>query len=132
MQLSKIILHCSATPNGRPHTAEDIHRWHKEPSKGYDGIGYHFVIRVDGTVDNGRPVYWAGAHAYGHNTGSIGICMIGTDDYSKEQWAALATLVKKLTGEYHTISEIIGHNEVSKKTCPGFNVQEWLEYQGIN
>jgi len=124
MQLNKIVIHCSATPNGRPHTAADIHRWHLE--RGWSGIGYHFVIRVDGTVDNGRPVYWTGAHAKGHNTGSIGICMIGTDSYSEQQWKSLTGLIADLTMDHESIKEIIGHNCISNKTCPGFNVQEWL------
>ena len=82
----KVIIHCSATPNGRNDQAEDIHRWHKE--KGWDGIGYHYVITVDGKLQAGRPEYWTGSHAYGHNTGSIGVCMIGTDEYNKEHLRA--------------------------------------------
>ena len=119
----KVILHCSATPNGRNDQAEDIHRWHKE--KGYDGIGYHHVITVDGKLQSGRPEYWTGAHAKGHNTGSIGICMIGTDEYNLDQWAILDKLLRKLSCKYDDL-KIIGHNEISDKSCPGFDVQWWL------
>ena len=120
--IDKIVIHCSATTNGRHHTAEDIHRWHKE--RGWSGIGYHYVIRVDGVLDSGRPHYWTGSHAKGHNTNSIGICLIGTDDFNEQQWAILEMLVSKLLHEY-PLADVIGHNEVSDKQCPGFNVQEW-------
>ena len=123
MLIREIIIHCSDTPNGREHTAEDIHRWHKE--KGWDGIGYHYVIRLDGTVDRGRPEYWTGAHASGHNSGSIGICLIGRDDYTDEQWDALGAMVEIIKNDYPH-AKVIGHNEISNKDCPGFNVQRWL------
>lgn len=118
----KIVIHCSATPNGRYHNAEDIHNWHKQ--RGWSGIGYHYVIRTDGIIDNGRPEYWEGAHAKGHND-SIGICLIGTDEYSPQQWASLTKLTDELRHKYDGIN-VIGHNEVSSKSCPGFDVQKWL------
>ena len=121
--MKEIIIHCSATPNGRHHTAEDIHRWHLE--KGWSGIGYHYVIGVDGIVETGRPEYWMGAHAKGHNKKSIGICLIGTDDFSEDQWCSLKILVSKMICKYQD-AKVIGHNEVSSKTCPGFDVQEWM------
>lgn len=121
--MDKLIIHCSATPNGRDNSAEDIHRWHKQ--KGWDGIGYHYVIRIDGTIESGRPEYWAGAHAKGHNSGSIGICMIGTDKYTSAQWLSLRDLIDQLSILYPNIG-IIGHNEVSGKDCPGFDVQKWV------
>lgn len=124
--MKEIIIHCSATPNGRHHTAEDIHRWHTEPPRNWSGIGYHYVIRVDGVLEVGRPEYWTGAHAKGHNTGSIGICLIGTDKYNLDQWLILKKLLNKLSVKYID-AKIIGHNEISSKSCPGFDVQEWLE-----
>lgn len=123
-EITKIIIHCSATPNGRDDTAEDIHRWHRE--KGWDGIGYHYVITVNGKLENGRPEYWAGAHATGHNNNSIGICMIGTDEYNVDQWSILSNLVRKLLIKYPN-AEVIGHNEISDKKCPGFDVQWWIK-----
>ena len=124
MKINKIIIHCSATPTGRETTAEEIHAWHK--ARGWDGIGYHYVIKIDGTIENGRPDYWLGAHASGHNKGSLGICMIGLDEFTTEQWTSLSELISALTNKHHGINEIIGHNEISKKTCPGFDVQQWL------
>ncbi len=126
--INKIVIHSSATPNGRHHTAEDIHRWHKE--RDWDGIGYHYVIRVDGVLDRGRPHYWQGSHAKGHNHNSIGICMIGTDDFNEQQWAILEMTVSKLIHQYGIV-EVIGHNEISDKTCPGFDVQAWLNNANI-
>lgn len=125
LPIRKIVIHCSDTPNGRPHTAEHIHVWHKERDNPFDGIGYHYVIRVDGVIENGRPEFWQGAHASGHNKNSIGICMIGTDEYSLDQWMALSELVNGILARYPE-SKVIGHNEVSNKICPGFDVQYWL------
>ncbi len=125
MFIREIVIHCSDSPNGREHTAEDIHRWHKE--KGWDGIGYHYVITTHGEIQNGRPEYWTGAHASGHNTGSIGICLIGRDDYSDLQWNSLEALISDLQKK-HPNAKVIGHNEISNKTCPGFNVQRWLKH----
>ena len=121
--MKEIIIHCAATPNGKNFTAKDIHDWHLE--RGWSGIGYHYVIRVDGVLEVGRPEYWVGAHAKGHNTGTIGICLIGTDEYSLDQWSILKKLLTKLSAKYIN-AKIIGHNEISSKTCPGFDVQEWL------
>lgn len=125
--MKEIVIHCSATPNGREDTAKDIHGWHL--AKGWDGIGYHYVIEVD-RIANGRPEYWKGAHAGSHNPNSIGICMIGTDVYNKVQWDLLENLVKELIIKYPGV-KVIGHNEISKKTCPGFDVQWWLKNQSI-
>ena len=122
--MKEIIIHCSATPNGRHHTAEDIHRWHLE--RGWDGIGYHYVITVKGQLQRGRPEYWQGSHARGHNEDSIGICMIGTDEFNLDQWSILENLVRKLIIKYPE-AKVMGHNEVSDKKCPGFDVQWWLE-----
>lgn len=123
----KIVIHCSDTPNGRPNTAEDIHRYHLE--NGWSGIGYHYVICVDGKVEAGRPEYWKGSHVKGHNTDSIGICMIGTDVYSNQQWESLRQLIGGLRFKYPD-ANVLGHRELdSKKTCPNFDVQNWLAYE---
>lgn len=128
MKIDKIIIHCSATPNGRKDTAENIHQWHLD--RGWDGIGYHYVIEVNGRLVNGRPDYWMGSHASGHNKNSIGICMIGTNKYDVDQWSVLDNLIRKLCIKYPE-AKVIGHNEISKKTCPGFDVQWWLKNKSI-
>ena len=85
----KAVIHCSDSPQGRGDNAQTIHRWHKE--RGFDGIGYHYVILEDGTVENGRPEFWSGAHAKGHND-AIGICFIGDEDFTEAQFQSLAKL----------------------------------------
>lgn len=123
MKIKKIVIHCSDTPNGRPHTAEDIHRWHLE--RGWDGIGYHHVIGLKGEIESGRPHYWMGSHVAGHNKNTIGICLIGRDTFTTEQCAVLTYLVNDLI-KNNPDAEVVGHYELDpKKTCPNFDVQSW-------
>ena len=126
--IDKIVIHCSASPNGRNDTAEDIHRWHLE--RGWSGIGYHYVIEVPGKLSVGRPEYWQGAHAKGNNKRTLAVCMVGTDQFNVDQWSILQNLVRKLMIK-HPNAKVIGHNEVSDKTCPGFDVQFWLHRNGL-
>ncbi|AFM54869.1 amidase [Marinomonas phage P12026] len=121
--MKKIVIHCSDTPNGRDDTAEDIHGWHL--AKGWDGIGYHHVIEVGGAVRAGRPHYWIGSHVAGYNEDSLGICMIGRDQFDGDQWRALEGLVLSLNAQYPD-AEVLGHRDLdSKKTCPNFDVRSW-------
>ena len=125
LKIDKIIIHCSDTPNGREHNAADIHRWHKQ--RGWDGIGYHYVIKLNGIVEKGRPEYWQGAHASEHNANSIGICLIGRDIFKRSQMKALKTLISDIMMR-HNIDKVCGHYELDhKKTCPNFDVKEWLQ-----
>ena len=71
--IDTIIVHCSATPAGRDNSAADIRRWHRQ--RGFSDIGYHFVVRLDGTIEAGRPLELPGAHCRGHNLRSIGVCL---------------------------------------------------------
>ena len=73
--ISEIIVHCSATPEGKDYPIDTIRQWHKE--RGFSDIGYHYVVHLDGRVEDGRDVNIAGAHCSGHNSRSIGICYIG-------------------------------------------------------
>ncbi len=124
--IDKIVIHCSDTPSGRPDTAEDIHRWHQE--RGWDGIGYHYVICLDGSVQRGRPDYWKGAHAGKYNTNSIGICLIGRDAYNEDQMDALYGLLVNKLQEYPD-AKVCGHSDLDPKKpqCPGFDLKNWLE-----
>lgn len=128
-KINKIIVHCSATPEGRDYTVADIDRWHKQ--RGWKGIGYHFVVYRDGSVHTGRDVSQIGAHVTGQNTGSIGICYIGgmtadnkqaKDTRTPAQRAALRDLVNRLKTEYPTAT-IHGHREFANKACPCFDVK---------
>ena len=133
--ISKIILHCSATPGGRDVTVDDIRRWHL--ANGWDDIGYHFCIYADGSTHRGRDLDKSGAHTYGHNRNSIGICYIGgvdkdmnpTDTMTEMQDIAVIELVKSLRLMFGELS-LHGHNEFSSKSCPSFDVQD--KYKFLN
>ena len=74
-KINEIIVHCTATPEGKDFSVADIDRWHR--ARGFDGIGYHYVVCRDGSVHKGRDVAKSGAHCKGHNAGSIGVCYVG-------------------------------------------------------
>lgn len=127
--IDKIILHCSATPEGRNYTVAQIRQWHI--ARKFSDIGYHFVIYRDGTVHRGRPVAQIGAHTTGQNAHSIGICYIGgmTADNSKPkdtrteaQRLALIKLLREIKASYPSAT-IYGHNEFANKACPSFIVK---------
>ena len=132
--INKIIVHCSATPEGRDVDAATIDMWHKE--RGWSGIGYHYVIKLDGSIEYGRDINKTGAHVKNHNKGSIGICYIGGCDASmkdkdtrtQEQKESLLLLLKTLK-KMHPDATIHGHNEFAPKACPCFNANE--EYCNI-
>jgi N-acetylmuramoyl-L-alanine amidase len=136
--IKNIVIHCSASPNGDAAVDRGvINRWHLE--KGWAGIGYHYVIEVDGRVAPGRPESAIGAHVAGENASSIGICMVGTDRFSEAQWESLRDLVLELTERYLPAPAVWGHRDFSPdrdgdgvieawehfKLCPGFDVSEW-------
>lgn len=130
-RLNEIIIHCAATPEGKHFTANDIDRWHRQ--NGWAGIGYHFVVLLDGTVEVGRPLNKVGAHVAGRNTGTIGICYIGgvaadgrtaKDTRTAAQQAALMSLCKDLIRKHPTIKIVSGHNQYAKKACPSFDVRK--------
>ena len=138
--INTIIIHCAATPPSMNIGVKEIDRWHR--LRGFFGIGYHYVIRRDGNIETGRDLNKIGAHAENHNTGSIGICLVGGVDkenkpecnFTKEQWESLKELVESLKKSIPTITHIIGHNEVANKACPSFNVQKWIKngMKGLN
>lgn len=118
-----IVIHCSDSPDSMYVDAELIHQWHME--KGYDGIGYHAVVKRDGVVEEGRPLYWQGAHVRGHNRHSIGICLVGRDSFTGEQMYSLRQYVEVLQVLYPN-AQVLGHRDLdSKKTCPNFDVKKW-------
>lgn len=130
--IKRIILHCSATVEGKDFTVEDIRRWHKE--KGWADIGYHYVIYRNGSIMKGRSINLVGAHCSGYNTGSIGIVYIGglakdgktaKDTRTEAQKQSLRDLVRSLKILYPGAT-VHGHNEFSSKACPSFNVQKEL------
>jgi len=130
--IQKIIIHCAATIEGKFYNAKDIDKWHLQ--KGWSGIGYHYVILIDGTIEKGRAIERIGAHTKGHNSTSIGICYIGglgvdrkaKDTRTDKQIASMLGLLDKLKNDYPGAT-IHGHNEFANKACPSFNVSEWIK-----
>lgn len=130
-QIKQIIIHCSATPEGRNIGATTIRGWHKE--RGFSDIGYHYVIRLDGTIEEGRPIEQIGAHCQGHNRNSIGICYIGglsqdrqpKDTRNVAQYRTMTQLLEQLHEQFPEAT-IHGHSEFANKACPCFNVNEYL------
>lgn len=128
-KIDKIILHCTATPEGRPVTVADVTAWHKE--RGFRTIGYHYLVYLDGTVHRGRPEEEIGAHCLGQNAGSIGICYVGgldsrgkpKDTRTAAQRVALRNLVEGLQRRYPHAT-LHGHNEFAAKACPCFKIED--------
>lgn len=120
-----LVVHCSDSPNDRDIGAAEIHRWHKERTPPFDGIGYHAVIRRDGTVENGRPVYWQGAHVAGHNHESLGVCLVGRDEFTDAQYTSLEGLLQAWHSHWPD-ARVVGHYHLdSSKTCPNFDAEAW-------
>lgn len=128
-ELKEIILHCTATKEGQDYSAEQVRKWHLD--RGFNDIGYHFLIRLDGTVEAGRPLETVGAHCKGHNANSIGIAYVGgldkngrpKDTRTLPQKEAMRRLVDDLK-QYFPRLEVHCHNEYSTKSCPCFSVLE--------
>lgn len=148
--VERIVVHCSATRSDADIGVREIDQWHR--AKGWLKVGYHFVIRRDGTVEKGREENEVGAHAAGFNSTSIGICMIGglgangrgEDNFTSEQYVALLTLCRRLTNE-HANAKLVGHRDLSPdlngdgritanefmKDCPSFDVRSWAKESGL-
>jgi N-acetylmuramoyl-L-alanine amidase len=135
-----IAVHCSATPaTATKIGATDIRLWHRQ--KGWRDIGYHYVIKRDGTIEKGRPEDQPGAHEPKINSHSIAVCLVGgsppigspeqkrglgENNYTPEQWASLKKLVSDLSAK-HPAAVVLGHRDVPgvNKACPSFDVKAW-------
>jgi N-acetyl-anhydromuramyl-L-alanine amidase AmpD len=126
-----IVVHCAATKASMDIGVEEIRRWHKD--RGWTDIGYHFVIRRNGTVEKGRNVADVGAHVAGKNRNSIGICLVGgindrgapVNNFTIAQSAVLHHLIEDLLKSYPGC-RIVGHRDLDpKKDCPCFDVKAW-------
>jgi N-acetyl-anhydromuramyl-L-alanine amidase AmpD len=162
--ISIIVIHCSASPNadtlfrgrhGQPGFLTPVHvidMWHA--LRGFhrriaarecfnprlQSIGYHYIVYRNGAIATGRHEDEIGAHVAGHNINSLGICLVGNDVFTLEQWAALRALVTALH-EKHPLARIVGHRDLSPdrngdgkitrdewiKSCPNFDVSAWLK-----
>lgn len=127
-----LVVHCSATENKPEYNWKTIDRWHRQ--QGWLGIGYHFVIRTDGTIEKGRDLEAIGSHVKGHNDDSVGICLIGgvdsrgksVDNFTDEQLQSLRELLDYLLSIY-VDSTVLGHRDFPAvaKDCPCFDVKSW-------
>ena len=126
--INLIVVHSTATQEGKDYSVDWLRKLHK--SKGYSDIGYHYVIYRDGTLHPGRNVDKQGAHAKGHNYGSIGIVYIGgvdaqgkaKDTRTEAQKATLIALLKQLR-KYYPQASIKGHRDVNSTACPSFDAK---------
>ena len=132
-KINALVVHCAYTPPSMDIGAAEIRGWHVNDN-GWSDIGYHYVIRRDGTVEHGRPVATAGAHVRGHNEDTIGICLIGGKspggkpefNYTQRQMHALSDLLCDLRRK-HSVDIIKGHRDYDTgKECPCFNVGAWF------
>lgn len=137
-QVRYLIVHCSATNPRQDIGAEEIDRWHRK--RGWRKIGYHYVIRRSGVVELGRMLDEAGAHAFGYNASSIGLCLVGgvsaarsgvpggvpENNFTPEQFEALKWKLEELLQRFPK-AEILGHRDLPgvTKACPSFDVRAW-------
>ena len=119
-----LIVHCSDTDNDKNLNAIDIHKMHL--NFGWDGIGYHKIILRSGKIENGRPEYWIGAHVKGKNGISLGVCLVGCNKFTNEQFVSLKKILEEWKQKYPQ-AKIIGHCDSgdTHKTCPNFDVISW-------
>lgn len=134
-----IVVHCSATQAKADIGAADIDRWHR--GQGWQTIGYHYVIRRNGTIEEGREEDKIGSHVQNHNADSIGICMVGgvaadgktaENNFTQEQFASLKQLVARLKTKYPR-AVVQGHRDFPNvnKACPSFEVKDWAKENNL-
>ena len=125
--ITLIVIHCSAVRPDQTSSAKKIDEWHKD--RGFNGIGYHYVIRRNGEIEPGRPEGQIGAHCVNHNAHSIGVCYEGgldirgqpADTRTAEQKAAMRQLLEQLHRRYPR-AVIVGHHDLDPtKDCPCFD-----------
>ena len=134
MKVEYIAVHCSATPPAMDIGVPEISQWHRD--RGFKTVGYHVVIRRDGTVEYGRNFGMIGAHIKGYNDKSLGVCLIGgvdsdmeaEDKFTDEQFSSLDRVLTALQGLFPD-AVIQGHTDFPNvhKACPSFNVKAWLD-----
>jgi hypothetical protein len=127
-KINKVVLHCSDSPDGRDIGLKDINEWHKErgftPTASGIYCGYHWVIRIDGVIEMGRPESEKGIHCTGQNSNSIAICLAGRSKFTEDQWTSLYYLLGQIcTGYDLEAKHVFGHYEFNAhKTCPNIDM----------
>jgi N-acetylmuramoyl-L-alanine amidase len=129
--ITHLVIHCSDTGDNVNIGAEEIHKMHL--NFGWDGIGYHKVICRDGSVQNGRPEYWKGAHVKGLNNHSLGVCLIGSKNFTVMQFNSLEKTLLDWKKKYFPVI-ILGHRDAvqTHKTCPNFDVLKWCNERDLS
>lgn len=125
-KIRKIILHCNAVRPNQTSSAKQIDRWHRQ--RGWNGIGYHYVIRRNGSIETGRSEAQAGAHCKGHNANSIGVCYEGgldesgkpADTRTPAQRESMEALLRELLGRFPQAKIYTHHHFNKNKACPCF------------
>ena len=126
--ITLIVIHCSAVKPDQQSSAAQIDSWHRQ--RGFKfGIGYHYVIRRDGTLEMGRPEYMVGAHCKNHNQHSIGVCYEGgldirgdpADTRTPQQRETMRQLINELRERYPKAIVVGHHNLNPLKACPCFD-----------
>lgn len=150
MQLKYLVIHCTATPEGREVSADEIRRWHTAPKaaggRGWNQVGYTDMIHIDGKVerlvrnneDMQVDAFEVTNGAKGYNAIARHVVYVGgvdatgkaKDTRTEAQRNALAAYVRDFHARFPQV-RIIGHNEIAAKACPSFNVQQWLKAIGI-
>lgn len=133
-QINEIIVHCTATKEGQNFKVDDINRWHKQ--RGWNMIGYHYVVYLDGTIHQGRSEDQIGAHCLKHNTNSIGVVYVGgldangkpKDTRTEAQKQGLRKLLTELKRKYPKAT-IHSHKDFAPKACPSFDATK--EYKDV-
>lgn len=130
-EIDEIIIHCTATPEGKWYDRNDVNAWHKQ--RGWSMIGYHYLVLLDGTIQVGRPIGMIGSHVKDHNEKTIGIAYVGgldsdgkkpKDTRTQDQVDAIFWLCESLVKKYKIKKPIKGHNEYDTgKACPSFSVK---------
>lgn len=129
-----IIIHCTASPDNMDVGVKEITEWHKQRKdargRRWRTIGYHFVIRRNGKVEIGRPEDEVGAHCAGENRHSIGVCLVGIKNFTKEQMVGLRQLCTDLKERYPQAA-IRPHSSFpsarkQRKSCPNMNIYSIL------
>ena len=134
LQIDTLVIHHSASPREST-TREAIDGWHRE--KGWSGIGYHWVIESSGYVARGRMPWDQGAHVRGHNSHSLGICVVGDNTVQAERWVlaqvdSLLALVKAIRMVF-PIEQVCGHRDLggTSTECPGLEIADLVNTRAL-
>lgn len=125
--IDSIVVHCTDSPDDKDVGAREIDLWHK--AQGWKCIGYHYVVRRDGRIENGRHESEVGSHAKGFNKYSLGVVWVGRDEQTKPQRESLLRVVTNLMRKHKVgINRVFGHCEINPgKSCPNISMSDFRD-----